>query len=208
MSPSGSVTAWIAGLKAGDAAAVEPLWGRYFARLVGFARRKLAASPQRLADGEDVALSAFSSLCRGAAEGRFPRLTDRDDLWPLLVVLTARKSVDLLRSEHRAKRRGNCGEVTPETLAGIQEIVSQDPSPEFVASLNDYCDWLLSQLDEGPRAVALLKLEGFSNQEVAARLGCGIRTVERRLELIRRVWTDVSGGELAPPSDADAAPQE
>jgi DNA-directed RNA polymerase specialized sigma24 family protein len=190
---SGSVTAWIVSLKAGDASAAQPLWERYFGRLVGLARHKLAASSQRLADEEDIALSAFKSLCRGATEGRFPRLTDRDDLWPLLVVLASHKAVDLLRSEGRAKRGGqNHSAAGSGSVDDIQTVLSQEPTPEFAALMNDYCDWLLSQLDAGPREVALLKLEGCTNEEVAARLNCGIRTVERRLELIRRVWAEVA----------------
>lgn len=191
---SGSVTAWIVGLKAGESAAAQPLWDRYFARLVGLARRKLAVSSQRLADEEDVALSAFKSLCQGAVLGRFPRLSDRDDLWPLLVVLTARKAIDLLRSEGRFKRNGRDGRSlsVPEEF---EQIVSQEPTPEFAVLMNDYCDWLLSQLDPGPRDVALLKLEGCTNQEVAQKLGCGLRTVERRLELIRRVWDQAVSGD-------------
>lgn len=185
---SGSVTAWIVSLKAGDASAAEPLWERYFARLVGLARRKLASSPQRLADEEDIALSAFKSLCRGASEGRFPRLSDRDDLWPLLVVLASHKAVDVLRSEGRAKRGGG----SQVSADDVQAVLSEEPTPEFAALMNDYCDWLLSQLEPGPRSVALLKLEGCTNEEVATRLNCGIRTVERRLELIRRVWSDAA----------------
>ncbi len=202
MPSSGSVTAWIVGLKAGEAAAVEPLWDRYFARLVGFARRKLSVSSQRLADEEDIALSAFKSLCQGAAQGRFPRLTDRDDLWPLLVVLTARKAIDLLRSEGRAKRGGAQSNVSEE----IQFVVSHEPTPEFAALMNDFCDWLLSQLDPGPREVALLKLEGFTNQEAAEKLGCGIRTVERRLELIRRVWSQAAEQESAVATSREVVP--
>ena len=186
MPSSGSVTAWIAGLKAGEATAAEPLWNRYFSRLVGLARRKLASTSQRLADDEDIALSAFKSLCQGAASGRFPELTDRDNLWPLPVVLTARKSVDLLRSEGRSKRGGNWKSVSEE----FEQIASQEPTPEFAVLMNDYCDWLLAQLDPGPREVAVLKLDGCTNQEAASRLGCGIRTIERRLELIRRVWAE------------------
>src|SRR5262249_9759250 len=89
----GSITARVGGPKAGDPDAAEALWRRYFARLVGLARARLAAT-RRLgadADEEDAALSAFNSFCDGAARGRFPILGDRDDLWRLLVVLTSRK---------------------------------------------------------------------------------------------------------------------
>jgi hypothetical protein len=89
MSPDGSVTCWLALLQAGEPAAVQPLWERYFRRLVSLARKLLDKSPRAAADEEDVALSAFNSFCREAEAGRFPRLADRDSLWRLLVVLTA-----------------------------------------------------------------------------------------------------------------------
>src|SRR3954449_262565 len=91
----GSVTLWLGALKGGDLDAAQPLWERYFAQLVRLARARLLAAPRAAADAdeEDAALSAFDSFCGGAARGRFPRLVDRDELWRLLVVLTARKVV-------------------------------------------------------------------------------------------------------------------
>src|SRR4051794_12636924 len=90
----GSVSRWIGELKGGDPAAAQPLWDRYYARLVRLARVKLRRSRPRgaEADEEDAALSAFESFCTGMARGRFPQLADRDDLWRLLVVITARKA--------------------------------------------------------------------------------------------------------------------
>src|SRR5262249_36556063 len=70
----GSVTNWIGELKAGNSATAQELWERYFARMVELARKKLHASPRRAADEEDVALSAFDSFWRGAAQERFPKL--------------------------------------------------------------------------------------------------------------------------------------
>src|SRR3954469_7065224 len=109
MSSQGSVTHWISLLKAGEHAAVQPLWERYFPRLVALARARLRGAPRRVADEEDVALSAFDSFCRHAEQGRFPQLLDRDDLWQVLVMLAARKAVELIRHECRLKRGG--GEV-------------------------------------------------------------------------------------------------
>jgi DNA-directed RNA polymerase specialized sigma24 family protein len=103
-------------------------------------------------------------------------------------VLASHKAVDVLRSEGRAKRGGG----SQFSADDVQAVLSEEPTPEFAALMNDYCDWLLSQLEPGPRSVALLKLEGCTNEEVAIRLNCGIRTVERRLELIRRVWSDAA----------------
>src|SRR5712691_6856720 len=84
MSSEGSITRWIGQLEAGDPAAAQPIWERYFRQLVELARRKLLGVRPHVADEEDVALSAFDSFCRGLKRGRFPDLQDRDNLWKLL----------------------------------------------------------------------------------------------------------------------------
>ena len=133
MTPHGSVTRWVAKLQAGDQAAAQPLWERYFRRLVGLARKKLQGAARRVADEEDVALSAFDSFCRHASEGRFPQLNDRDNLWQLLVVMTARKAHHLVRHERQQKRGG---EPSAEASgpdweeADPHKILAREPSPE------------------------------------------------------------------------------
>jgi DNA-directed RNA polymerase specialized sigma24 family protein len=187
MPGQGSVSHWLTLLQAGDAAAAQPLWERYFRRLVGLARGKLQGAARQVADEEDVALSAFDTFCRNARGGRFPRLGDRDDLWRLLVLLTARKASHLRRDQGRQKRGGGLAPV-PEAPA-LEEVLGREPSPEFAAEVAEEWRRLLAVLgDAGLEAVALWKMEGYENAEIAARLGCAPRTVERRLQLIRKLW--------------------
>lgn len=89
--PEGSVTRDIAQLKEGDTEAIRPLWDRYFEALVRLARRKLrvAPRPSAVADEEDAALSAFHDFLAAVQRGRFPRLDDRENLWRVLVHVTA-----------------------------------------------------------------------------------------------------------------------
>lgn len=202
----GSVTRWIVGLKAGDDAAAQPLWERYFARLVQLARAKLRATrrPGAVEDEEDAALSAFNSFCAGAARGRFPLLSDRDDLWRLLVVITARKACAQVQRRTRRKRGGGLnvydesalpGSETDELPAGLDLMAGSEPTPEFAAMVAEEYRRLLDGLnDDGLRQVALDRMEGYTNDEIADRLGCARRTVARRLDLIRKIWTaeDVS----------------
>jgi DNA-directed RNA polymerase specialized sigma24 family protein len=187
MSSEASVTRWITDLKAGEASAVEHLWQEYFQRFVGLARRKLGSGPRRIADEADVALSAFKSLCLGAARGRFPKLCDRDSLWPLLVILAAHKARDLVKYELRRKRGGDRS-MEPAAPEGFEAVLSREPTPEFSAMVAENCVRLLGRLEPAAQQIAQCKLDGYSNAEIAQRLGCGLRTVERRLELIRRVW--------------------
>src|SRR5437660_1244008 len=106
MTPRGSVSNWLDQLREGSDQAATRLWEHYFQRLVGLARTALRGAPRRMADEEDVVLSAFNSFCRGVEQGRFPDLRDRDGLWRLLVTLTARKAAHLRRDERRLKRGG------------------------------------------------------------------------------------------------------
>src|ERR1022692_4206440 len=165
MSSDGSITRWIDQLQAGDLAAAQPLWERYFHLLVELARRKLGAKP-RVADEEDVALSAFDSFCRGLKRGRFPDLQDRDNLWKLLVVLTARKACHLMRDEQRLKRGGT---QTAGTAQELKQVLSLEPSPEFAAELAENCHRLLDLLGNAElRTIALSKMEGYTTEEIAA----------------------------------------
>ena len=194
-----SVTFWLARLKSGDRAAVQQLWERYFDRLVRLARRRLEQSPRRAADEEDAALSAFHSFCQRVEGGRFPQLEDRTDLWRLLVVITSRKALKQAEANRRAKRGGGhvrgesifLGGTQGEEELGIHAIADREPTPEFAVQMAEGIQGLLARLDDPPlRELALLKLEGFSNEEIAERLPCAVRTVERRLRGIRAIWSD------------------
>jgi DNA-directed RNA polymerase specialized sigma24 family protein len=187
MSTEGSITRWIGQLKTGDALAAQKLWEAYFTRMVKLARHRLDAAPRRVADEEDVALSAFYSLCQGAQDGRFSQLADRDNLWSLLVAITAHKCVDLVRRENRQKRGGGAN-----ALPAFDELISHEPTPEFAAEVADQLERLLTLLDATGDAdlkpIALGKMHGESPAEMADRLGCSRRSVERKLQVIVRVW--------------------
>ena len=122
MSSSGSVTAWIDQLRAGDRTASQRLWQGYFQRLVTLARKRLRASPRGMADEEDVALSAFDSFIRSAENGRFPLLHDRDDLWHLMFVITERKAIDLVNHQRTQKEGGGKVRHDPFSLTNLRTL--------------------------------------------------------------------------------------
>jgi DNA-directed RNA polymerase specialized sigma24 family protein len=193
MSIDGSVSRWLSRLKAGESSAARPLWESYFQRLVRLARRHLKGLATPAADEEDVALSAFHSFCRGAEAGRFPRLDDRDDLWQVLMVLTTRKTINLLKHEHRQKRGG--GRVRH--VSGLEhteadafaDILADEPTPELAAQVAEECRRLLDLLgNEELRTLAVAKMEGYTNAEIATQVGKSVATVERKLQLIRKTW--------------------
>ena len=196
-----TVTQWIDQLKSGDAQAAQRLWESYFLEMVEVARQKLRGAPRTMADEEDVALSAFKSFCIGAQNGRFSQVTDRQNLWPLLVAITSHKSIDLIRLENRQKRGGSgqndaAGTSKKQTSMRVdfEEIIQQQPSPEFAVQMAEELERLLNLLDKtgdsALRQVALAKMEGETTTEIAEQLGCARRTVERKLQLITRLWQE------------------
>src|SRR5262249_28842419 len=142
MSPDGSVTHWITLIKKGEQAAAQPLWEAYFRRLVHLARKRLCGARYPSADEEDVALSAFDSFCRGAERGRFPKLDDRTDLWKLLVIITARKVIDLHKREHTV----GCPPAAAAVEVDLEQVVGTEPTPAFAAEVADECRHRLDQL--------------------------------------------------------------
>jgi DNA-directed RNA polymerase specialized sigma24 family protein len=198
MSSVGSVTCWIRQLGAGDQAAFQKLWEGYFQRLTGLARKRLQTIARGAKDEEDVALSAFDSFFRGAAEGRFPQLLDRDDLWQLLVLLTVRKAANLVKHERREKRGGGTVRHASALPTGegeedgpfFADVIGREPDPAFAAQMAEECRRRIETLPEADREVAVLKMEGHTNEEIAAKLGRSLATVERKLGLIRQAWQE------------------
>ncbi len=188
----GSVTIWIEQYQAGDHEAAQKLWEHFYTRLVQLARDWLRGMRTGAANEEDVVQKAFLSFHRGVEKGRFPQLADRDGLWKLLVVITLRKAIDLrhhetcatsgsgkVRSESDLKDPGDDG-------GPLAQVRDTEPTPELAAQVADEVEHLLAQLpDSQLRAIALDKLEGYTNAEIAVRQQCAEVTVERRLRRIR-----------------------
>ena len=181
-----SVTLWIDDLKQGNDG-ISNGWSAWHAG---------SWEPRRVADEEDVALSVFDVLCRGAAEGRFAELETRDDLWRLLVAITAKKVVDQVRRQTRLKRGG--GDVRGHSLFhhagdipdGFDEFLHDRLTSEFLLMMDEEQRRMLASLrDDTLRQIAVARMEGRSNQEIARQLGVSLHSAERKLSLIRDEWS-------------------
>jgi len=196
----GSITRWITDVKAGDEEAAHQLWHRYFDRLASLARVKLGIvrAHGAVEDEEDVVIDAFDSFCRGAVLGRFPLLSDREDLWRLLAVITVRKALDQ-RTRQLAARRGGGMSGRGRAPQGLHwdssgdsqdQIVDREPTPELAVMLaEEYRARIDSLKDKQLQQIAVWRMEGYTEDEIADRLGCARRTVARRVELIRLSWS-------------------
>lgn len=192
MSSEHSISRWIQGAKLGDSRALQEIWAGYADQLVGIANRGLGESARRASDGEDVAISVFESFFRAAREDRFPDLADRTQLWRLLLRMTERKVIDHRRRNQRQKRGGgrqrgeSAIDVAVTDARGMENVAGKESSPDLPAMLRE----LLASLSDGElESIAVAKLKGYENAEIAQQLNCSPSTIERRLRLIREKWS-------------------
>lgn len=183
----GSVTWFFGQLRNGDDRALVELWQRYFPQLMGLAKRVLADRPQRAAGAEDAVQEALVSFWRRARAGEFADVLHRDHLWQLLAQFTVYKARRQSRHETAAKRGG--GRILDEAAldAGatpLDELAGQSPTGEVDLHATE----LLEQLPPELREFAVLRLLGHATDEIAERLGCTQRKVQRKLELVRLRW--------------------
>jgi RNA polymerase sigma factor (sigma-70 family) len=201
MNTPASVTRLIHLLRSHDTAvrdmAAGMIWQRYFRELLSLARRNLDRRARHRADEEDVLQSMFRSFCARQGRGDF-HLADRDELWRLLVTITLRKARNTAKAQRREKRDFE-REQAPLTEPGcdssctsweLEEMDAAGPSPAEAALLNEALERRLESLaDTELRQIALWRLEGYSNREIAELLDCTERSVERKLERIRSKWS-------------------
>jgi DNA-directed RNA polymerase specialized sigma24 family protein len=184
--------------RARDQAAAR-IWQRYFPSLLQLAERQLARRVRQRVDGEDVLQDMYNSFCQRRRRGQF-ELANRDALWALLAkmtVLKARKSArkatrqrrDVRREERPAAHRP--GQDDAEYLA---QLDGRGPTPDEAAAFAEEVERRLEQLSPGLRQVALLRLSGYSQQEIAgkAHLDCSVRTVERKVRMIKQQWASMA----------------
>ncbi|MFM7562802.1 MAG: ECF-type sigma factor [Planctomycetota bacterium] len=184
----------------------EAIWAEFFPRMLKLAKVKLGGMQLRTFDEEDVALSAMNSFFRGKNDGRFERLDSRDEMWRLLATITVRK-VTSQRRKAMADKRGagairgesiffNSANADSSMIAGLGNFSDDRLLPDTTEEILKNCEHLLEKLDdEKLRRTAIMRLEGFSNQEISDELGCSVARTKQRLQRIRELWGDLPEAE-------------
>ena len=157
----------------------------------------------RYYDGEEIAASAMYALVDGLQRQNFQSLANRDELWQLLVTIAANKASNNRKYHDRQKRGG--GKV--HGLSGFErdgkrnyencdKFIQREDDPAAMVELEQTCQEMLRQLpDDTYRKIALMRMAGYDNEEMAIECSCTTRTIERKLAAIRKVWIRISGVE-------------
>jgi RNA polymerase sigma factor (sigma-70 family) len=199
MDAKGSVTRLIEQLRSDNPAvrdeAARRVWERYVPALLDLARHHLDYRLLHREDEEDVLQSMYASFCIRQRRGSFD-LGDRDDLWRLLVTVTLRKARNAARrhrQEARDYRRERAARIhgDSESHEWLLDLMDRtEPTPDDAAVLSEALELRLRALDDPVlRQIAVRKLEGYTNKEIARELdNCTERTIERKLGRIRARW--------------------
>jgi hypothetical protein len=199
----GSVTQLLGQLRSEDPSvhndAAAAIWNQYCNLLLELACQNLSQRLQRRIGADDIVQHAFKSFFLRQQRGQYD-LADRNDLLRLLVRITLNKVRGAANRESRRRRDYRRDETGSSVAARadsddawlLEQIESGRPTPDEAAMLADEAERKLATLPHDLRRIALYKLEGYTNAEMAEfpENRCSIRTVERKLRLIREAWDD------------------
>jgi DNA-directed RNA polymerase specialized sigma24 family protein len=198
MDTPGSMTGWAIGLKSPDPRvrdeAALRIWERYSARLAALVRRNLNERIRRREGVDDVLQSMYLSFCSYQKRADQPP-GNRDELWRLLVRITMCKVANTAQRNRTAGRdvfREQVGPRDDDSGAFprwmLERMDASGPTPDEAVAVNEEFYRLLDMLPEDQRRIALWRFEGYTNAEIAGRLGRTVRTVELKLQSIRGRW--------------------
>ena len=193
---AGAITKAINGLKTDREVASQLLWDHYFERLCRYAKSKISRNQQRLIDSEAIASTALYTLFDGLENNRFNHAGNRDELWRILISVTANKASDERRRFRCVKRgagmvRGDSAFSAADLHAAIADHRG-DSDPSDCLEFESVFEELNKRLPNANyRLITSRRLAGYSNQEIAETLDCSTRTVIRKLTLIQSVLSGI-----------------
>lgn len=191
----------------GDQRAADLLYGRYFEQMMRIIGAQIPAKIRGRVAPEDVAQSVFRTVFRRLRRGEF-QFQDDQDIWKLLVTVALNKTRSQT-SKNLAARR----DVNRETRIGdvpIDESLSQrlqsQPSISEVLAFRETLALLFARLANDEVEVIQLRLEGYTQEEIATRLQVTTRTVRRKLTTIRQAVGELLDARDGQPGDAPSGP--
>lgn len=175
----------------------EKIWRKVFPELMRRIDLQLGSQPRRMNDEEDVAQNAMHSLFEGIKNERFERLENSQDLWRVLWTITKRKISDRKRKAMAQKRgggkvRGESAFISDDELGSIgSRVADENVTPESVDQVLSVYDELLPQIkDAKTRETVMLRMQGYTDAEIAEKMSCSVSRISQRIAKVRRIWLE------------------
>ena len=181
----------IAGLRSGDNDACGRFWKEYGGILESVAERQLSQKVQRRVGSDDIVQSACRTFFRRVSDGQFD-LPDAEALWRLICSITLTKARRAARDHSRQKRgmdrEQHIDAVVDGGTAPSANLEGNTATPLDAAEVADQMEALLSGLGEQECSILDLKLQQFTNDEIADKIGCSERSVRRVIKRLQERW--------------------
>jgi RNA polymerase sigma factor (sigma-70 family) len=206
----GSTTIIVNKIAAGDRIALEEFVHRYNRKMVRMASRYMRRLRAHLVtcDAEDAVNDTLIKLYRRALEGELPCVESSIKFWKMffsMLKVEIRGALDRdaatkrggpgVRRSRSQRRPGDTPDDSPRLrrdgfrldYLSVDEIYSLLPPRHDLALIQIEIEEFLQHLgDPITRRIATLKLESYTNEQIAELLEYNERTIERRLTFIRK----------------------
>ena len=177
----------VTAMRAGEDDAFSWFWNRFGQSLQGIADKQLSAKIQRRVGADDIVQSACRTFFRRVTDGQFT-LPDADALWRVLCTITLTKARRAGRDQNRQKRSPS-REVYIEPGDDREPVsAASDSDAALTVQMADQLELLLGELKPEECQIVDLKLQHFTNIEIAEQMECSERTVRRLFQRIESRW--------------------
>ncbi len=179
----------------GSESAAKSIFDRYVERLMVHARRRIGSRMTSRVDPEDVVQSVFRTFFNRLKNDQFT-IEGQDDLFKLLVRITVHKTLRQI-AFHRAAKRNPGQELghSSDAHEQLMQVMDEEPTPEAVVAVLDSFEHFLRQFAGPDREIIELKLQGYTSDEIAAKVGTYDRKIRRVLERVRAVALEAGPAE-------------
>jgi RNA polymerase sigma-70 factor, ECF subfamily len=165
-------------VRAGNEEAATEIYERYSDRILGLVKSKMADGLMAQVEPEDIVQSVFKSIFRGVTAGGYDA-PEGGTLWQLMAVVAVhkvRRNASIRHAQKRDSRR-------TEALDAMDCFDPASPinAEEFELAIRESIECLKPTEKE----VVLMRVQGFTVEEISDQSGRSRRSIERILHSIR-----------------------
>jgi RNA polymerase sigma-70 factor (ECF subfamily) len=173
--------------QSGSETAAQQIFDKYVERLLVLARWHISEKLRSRIDPEDVVQSVFRTFFLRVRNDRFT-FDEADDLFKLLTRITLHKTLRQV-AFHRAARRNPAREAAKgnDDQDQIMQILDTEPDPETVVAFTDQLKTFLTKFSPQEQEIIEMRLQGYTSEDIAQKLGTYDRKVRRILERVHAV---------------------
>ena len=163
-----------------DEDAFGKLFDFYIGRLRLYLRNKLTSQDRAEGFEDDLASETMTTIWQGLTKGRFENVTNRVELWYVMMAVGNRRALNR-RKYLRCKKRlvGIPGQLATFLKRDVEPI----PASHYFDVLDAWEQFMKTLPNDQYREIVRMSLEGMNVNEIATLLNIVPRTVERKQEI-------------------------